>query len=704
MIFMLYIFSCKCISESERCDGIEQCVNGVDEAKCLQRGFTTEGILPPAIVDLDNLGQLVVKPLDSPESTVCPDTHFECPGVDYYCLPVYLRCNGVYDCPGYSDEEDCDTYTCPGLYRCRASHVCLHPHHLCDGFNQCPQHDDELTCGLTCPHSCTCFGLSFICTKAVTLHEYPSLRYLDAKGTGMTPASVKNNSLLIHLSLENCNLEELEDFSLPNLCILDLTGNNLSIIHSGQLKYLPNLKTLKLSGNPLASIFPRRSVIPTSHTRLRYLDLSDVRISTLDPSSFSPFPNLEVLNLSKTGVDIVSGYGFQLLLNLRSVDLRGCPVQVFSHDLLRGLNLLETVFTDNYKLCCPAMLPENFNLVNCHSPHDEISSCEALLRSDFYRALLVVFAAMSLLGNVCSFIYRVFLERNSSQLGFGVFVIHLNMSDFIMGVYLVMIGVADRVYQGSYLWNDSTWKRSGACQMAGFLSLLASEVSAFIVCLITLDRFLVLRFPFIGIHFNKRSAHIACMLAWAVGITLASVPLLPMTSHWQFYGQTGICIPLPVTRNNYAGHDYSFHVLMGLNFVLLMLIGIGQAFIFWSIRTNSMSMCDSTKRCKDLTIARRLISVAVTDFLCRFPIGLVALLASQGVSIPGEVNVAMAIVVLPVNSALNPFLYTLNTLQERRRRQKEARRMKLYLSQSNTTSVRIAESNADTKNMTIKIR
>ncbi|PVD27972.1 hypothetical protein C0Q70_10548 [Pomacea canaliculata] len=59
----------QCISESERCDGIEQCVNGVDEAKCLQRGFTTEGILPPAIVDLDNLGQLVVKPLDSPEST-----------------------------------------------------------------------------------------------------------------------------------------------------------------------------------------------------------------------------------------------------------------------------------------------------------------------------------------------------------------------------------------------------------------------------------------------------------------------------------------------------------------------------------------------------------------------------------------------------------------------------------------------------------
>nr|KAG5712202.1 hypothetical protein BaRGS_014552 [Batillaria attramentaria] len=32
-----------------------------------------------------------------------------------YCLPVYLRCNGVYDCPGLEDERDCDKYACPGF-------------------------------------------------------------------------------------------------------------------------------------------------------------------------------------------------------------------------------------------------------------------------------------------------------------------------------------------------------------------------------------------------------------------------------------------------------------------------------------------------------------------------------------------------------------------------------------------------------------
>nr|KAG5693900.1 hypothetical protein BaRGS_014341 [Batillaria attramentaria] len=38
--------------------------------------------------------------------------HFLCDG---YCMPVYVRCNDVYDCPGKEDEAACDSYTCPGV-------------------------------------------------------------------------------------------------------------------------------------------------------------------------------------------------------------------------------------------------------------------------------------------------------------------------------------------------------------------------------------------------------------------------------------------------------------------------------------------------------------------------------------------------------------------------------------------------------------
>ncbi|XP_076454829.1 G-protein coupled receptor GRL101-like [Babylonia areolata] len=262
-----------------------------------------------------------------------------------------------------------------------------------------------------------------------------------------------------------------------------------------------------------------------------------------------------------------------------------------------------------------------------------------------------------------------------SSSDFDVFVINLNVADFLMGVYVTVIGVADELFRDKYLHHDSTWKTSVTCKSAGFLSLLSSEVSALTICLITLDRFIVLRFPFSTRRFERASASVASLLTWMVGWMIALFPLLPVTSHWEFYSQTGICVPLPVTRQHFKGKVYSFSVLIGLNFLLFLLVSSGQAFIYWSIQSNTLKT-NTTKVSRDMTIARRLITVVVTDFLCWFPVGLCGMLALAGVPIPGDVSVAFAIFVMPLNSAINPFMYTFNTVAEKRRKSKEAKLVK----------------------------
>ena len=644
------------------------------------------------IVDLDEHGKVTVVNTSlvrsSNGSIVCPETHFQCPLKGYHCLPVFLRCNDVNDCPGHEDEAGCHNYTCVGFYRCRASRVCLHPNHLCDGFFQCPQHDDELLCDLKCPESCTCYGSALTCTVPIAAGDIPDLRYLDARGTFMTFADVANNTMLIHLSLAGCGLTRLANVDLPNLHSLDLSGNLIRSLNGSLLSGFPNLKLLELSGNRLSAI--RATVPRDSLASLLLLDLSGSRLSSLDVSNLTMFSNLQVLNLSGSGVDRVRGEGFRLLTRLQVLDLRGSSVSEFPRNVLKDLEELRLVYADNYKLCCSAMLPAGFRLSDCHAPSDEISSCDTLLRSDFFRLFLYVFAAMALVGNAGSFVYRVLINRTKCNQGFGVFVTHLCVSDFFMGVYLTIIGVADRMYQGSYLWEDVSWRNSIACKAAGFLSLLSCEVSAFFICLITADRFIVLRFPFSQIRFDKRSAHIACLLAWLAGLGIALAPLLPMMSHWEFYKQTSICIPLPVTRHDFKGLAYSFGVMITLNSVLFALIAAGQASIYYSIRLNSISMADASKSSsRDLTIARRLITIAMSDFCCWFPIGFLGILASLDIPIPGEVNVAMAIFVLPLNSALNPFLYTLNVIRERRRRAQFKRLRLLFQSQVQVKSTEI---------------
>ena len=633
------------------------------------------------IVDFDRtslhwLGSFRVRPMTG---ALCPETHFRCAEIESFCLPVYLRCNGVDDCPGREDEAACEEHTCTGWYRCRGSlTVCLHPEHLCDNVYQCPLRDDELNCKADCPESCTCYGLAFFCTRRFGVDRHPTLRFLEARGTGLLPSNVTENRLLVHLGLALCGLHALHLPDLPNLHSLDLADNRLSAVISAHLSPLKQLRRLSLAGNPLVTVFGQGPGLPSLGS-LRELDLSGVVMTTLNVDNLSVLMNLQRLNLSYSGVRQVSEAGFKPLTKLQTLDLRGCPLSYFPRYIFKGLSDLQSVHADNFKLCCPVTLPKGLNPLNCHAPSDEISSCEALLRSNIYRGFLAAFALLALVGNLASIVMRTIGSK--IKLGFDVFVTNLCLSDFLMGLYLAVIGVADRVYLGSYLWEDSTWRHSAACQVAGFLSLLSSEVSALVVCLITVDRFLVLRFPFSQLHFNPRSALVASLLVWLFGLLLALLPLLPATSYWQFYSQTGICIPLPVTKNDFPGRTYTFGVMIVLNFVLFLLIAVGQGVIYYTVKANSMKTADVNRSSKDIVIARRLITIAMSDFLCWFPIGLLGLLASNGVAIPGEVSVAVAIFALPLNSAINPFLYTLNMILERSRLEREERLRKFLLAQ-----------------------
>ncbi|KAL8591215.1 hypothetical protein ACOMHN_019191 [Nucella lapillus] len=89
-----------------------------------------------------------------------------------------------------------------------------------------------------------------------------------------------------------------------------------------------------------------------------------------------------------------------------------------------------------------------------------------------------------------------------------------------MGVYITIIGIADEQYRSKYLHHDITWKSSVMCKVAGVLSLLSSEVSALIIWIITLDRFVVLHFPFSTLRFDRASAAVACLLIWLVALAV----------------------------------------------------------------------------------------------------------------------------------------------------------------------------------------
>ena len=633
---------------------------------------------PPSVIDVDGQGSHTFRNVSvtrrPDQSWPCPETHFQCPG-DGYCLPVYVRCNGVNDCPGREDEEGCDSNTCPGFYRCRGSSVCLHADHVCDAVFQCPQHDDELLCDVTCPPGCTCYGLAFTCTGTFAAALHPDLRYVDVSGGAVTPDTLSTNTMLVHLSVARSRLTAFGGLSFPNLNSLDLSDNSITALGRVDFRKLGNLRIIFLANNPLTSVVVVVDVKDSMSklSPLTSLDLTNTKLKELNISRLAVFPDLHTLNLSGSGTERVVG-GFQPLQKMSYVDLRGCPMTSFPPAVFQGLGSLQAVHADNFRLCCPALLPEGFNLKSCFSPSDHISSCNLLLRHDAHRFFVGICAAVGFVGNIGSFVVNTIVSKPDSRGVFRTLITHLCVSDFLMSVYLAIIFVADRIYQGSFLREEWAWRRSLTCQVAGFLSLLSSEVSAFVICLITAERVLT---HCLGVQIQPRSAKALCATVWSLGLVIAALPLFPGTSGGQSHSDTALCNRLPMSWQGHQGHEFVFGVIVVLNLALHVLIAGGQGCVLYSIGTGGGAATSAPGTSRDADLAWRQFYVVTSNVLCWLTLTLLVLLDSGGSPVSAEVNAAMAVFVMPLNSALNPCLYALHVVLQRRRLAREARLMKL---------------------------
>jgi hypothetical protein len=462
-----------------------------------------------------NLDVLVLK-LKANVTYPCYEGFFLCS--DSYCIPTYLLNNGEHDCPRGEDERIANL-TCPGYYRCQKSGSCVHKIHLCDGVYQCPEKDDEMYCALKCPQQCVCEGLAFKCSAMIDPLQHLHLRYLDARHVSLTDIHYIEYLVFLNLSATGLgdmngaynssssittNFQHLYMSNLRSLKTLDLSYNSLNNLGSLELLNLPVLAFLDLSHNPLTqSLSESFSVFLTA--------------AKLDSG-------LETLVLTNVGVRSLGSRVLSPLQNLKRLDLRGNPITHYDKDSLRELPELQTLLVDTPRLCC-----EYFHktIPQCHAPRDELSSCNDLLSTDIFRIILWLFSLLALSGNSGVLTYRLYADRKKTNTPFRILTKNLCIADWLMGVYLLLVGVADSIYKDVYVEKEQEWTSSAACTIAGVLSVVSNEVSAFLICLITLDRGLSICFPLKkSCHLSCRAALLCCSAAWLCGVTLAVAPLL----------------------------------------------------------------------------------------------------------------------------------------------------------------------------------
>ncbi|UYV81870.1 GPRGPH [Cordylochernes scorpioides] len=333
----------------------------------------------------------------------------------------------------------------------------------------------------------------------------------------------------------------------------------------------------------------------------------------------------------------------------------------------------------------------------CRPQGDGISSTEDLLASIVLRVSVWAVAIVACAGNAGVLVGRAVLREPNPR--HACYIQNLALADFFMGLYLVLIAAHDVAFRGNYLVHATAWRSSWRCGLAGFLCTLSSEASVLILSVITLDRWaqrIVLCLPRyasvvhpLSVQRRTRAAagtHMA--LAWGLAAVLAGGPLA--TAGRQFYGHNGVCLPLHVHDPWGAGWQWSAAEFCGLNLAALVLVAGAYSRMFLRI-SGSQSGLRSTQQLQDRAVAQRFALIVATDFLCWLPIIIVkfvamsggylwilqsynttdegsrttgvtdAYIADRGVRVDEDLYAWVAVFLLPVNSALNPVLYTLTT-------------------------------------------
>ncbi|XP_072037196.1 G-protein coupled receptor GRL101-like [Amphiura filiformis] len=548
---------------------------------------------------------------------ICNPDEFDCG--NGICVDTNAECDGFNDCVNWAEENKCAYVTCPTAYLCHESDssnvtMCLSLARVCDGSPDCIEHDDETECDTKrCPSTCVC--------------SYSTVEDLVVD----CPHGWTVNGL---------------DDIPPISDTLHLTDGNFPIPEPGVFKALKKLKALSLSRN---------------------------RISYMTPRVFDGLGTLTWLILIRPKPDMSE-----------DADL------VIESNAFHDIHSLETLFCDYHALCC------FFNeLEQCTTlePVPPLFNCGSLMQNNILRISMWILGVSALIGNLFVLFFRVKEESPSTaHYKQRLFITSLAFSDFLMGVYMIILASADVYYGDDYFTHSDKWRSGLVCKAAGFIGLFSSEASVFFITLITVDRFICILFPFSDLKLRKGSSQIAIVLLWSLAVIVALVPILLSGPESDFYDLSDVCMGLPlITRpssysfhasdvNNQVTFDlpvaedskpawyFSIAIFLVLNLVCFAIICVCYIAIFVTVKLSGKKVGREEKVQEDIKMAAKMAAVVGTDFLCWFPVIIMGILSQTGaVVIPLDAYVWSVVFILPVNSSLNPYLYTIASVISERR-------------------------------------
>ena len=479
-------------------------------------------------------------------------------------------------------------------------------------------------------------------------------------------------------------LHDIRGTRFPDYMSMDMSFGDVDQLDVIQtLQVYSDFCTLWLSYNQLSTLHPDAFKAPI---QLRYLYLDHNHLNSIPQKVFHTLRYLKELDLSANNLVQIPTNFLLHSINLQRLNLRDNPLSLIEPQTFAGLNKTAALIVSDPSTCCFALAH-----CKCEKAPSPFLTCKRLLPYNGLHIALWFLGVFALLGNGLSFYVRYKQKDKGNKVQF-VLISNLSTSDFCMGIYIIILLSADMYYAQYFPSFSESWRSSLLCRIGGAVSVLSSEASVFFVTLISIDRLQGVKYTFSTYRLRTRHAHILVTLMWLVALMLSITTFaLSLQGNPDIYAVSEICVGLPISRYHhhminetsdikfyffnrevesltsleslYTGSKsamyFSLAIFTVLNLVCFLIVGYCYLALLLSARKTARTAGRSPIN-EEITIAVRSFFIVFTDFCCWVAVGIYSILVQTGaVKDDPDAYIWIATFVLPINSAMNPFLYTL---------------------------------------------
>ncbi len=562
---------------------------------------------------------------------------YKCTG--FYCLPFGYVCNGRWDCPSGDDEIEkhgCgQNRLCFNMFKCRESQICVGIRDVCDGLVDCANFDDEFLCDLKyvkCPESCLCTNYAISCNKQ-SLHRDNLQRKMPFIVLSLSSIQISSCDFLT--GWKQIKLIHMSENSLREVCC------TVGISHSNLISFVaPKNEIYKLSQNCFAHL-----------KKLHTIHLMNNKISILHQKSFHNLSQIWSIDLSCNQIDTLQKFVFFILSNLKVLSVKGNPISAIYPSPFDKFDLI-SLSTDNHQLCCFVSSP-----FSCSTTEPVYMHCSDLFPKASMTAMVSVWGSIIVFINIlslCIFIGSSAGAHKEKQVPFFITVCAINMSDFICGIFFLLLLHAHKMYQKAYIFNEKEWRGTFQCLTVFVLSLIFAFSSAVLLVILSLSRCMVVKNPVDSI-FKQRST-----VKNIVGISNISVLLFGLVIgiiQKIVYCRMPMILCSPVADPTHRNilitifthiiswfHTLCFTAVITLNFLL----------IHTRIRKSIIS---KSKKTSDSGTMAQLTLMSLSNLICWIPTSIIFMVSFFLSEYPVDLVIWATILLTPINSVLNPLIF-----------------------------------------------